>query len=298
MSLDPKRLAVLAAVIRTGSMSEAARELQYSPAAVSQHVAALERQVGVALLIRHARGVRPTAAGALLARHAGAVADRLELAERELAELLDGRGGTVELGIFASATVGALPSALSWFARRHPRVRVAVSEYDAVPSVEALRAGTLDVALTFDTPDAPELDRSGLEVVAVGRDAMLALLPAADPRADEDEIALGDLRHEPWILPRGDTCARLVERSCRREGFEPRVTLTTDDHAAARSLVAEGMGVALVPQLLRQRDDAAVVVRPVRPAPVREVLVAVREDGTSSPAALGLRDAFVASSAA
>jgi DNA-binding transcriptional LysR family regulator len=167
-----------------------------------------------------------------------------------------------------------------------------------VPSVEALRAGTLDVALTFDTPDAPELDRSGLEVVAVGSDAMQALLPVTDPRADEDEIALGDLRDEPWILPRGDTCARLVERSCRREGFEPRVTLTTDDHAAARSLVAEGMGVALVPQLLHQRDDAAVVVRPVRPAPIREVLVAVRDDGTSSPAALGLRDAFVASSSA
>jgi len=295
--LDPRRLTLLQAVVEGGSMSEAALELGYSTAAVSQQVAALERQVGAPLLVRHARGVRPTAAGALLARHAGGLSERLRAAERELADLLAAEGGTVRAGLFASATVGALPAALGRFRERHPGVRVTVSEYEVAEAADRLRAGELDLATLFDDPDRPSLDRSGLELASLGFDAMHAVLPAGHPLADRSSVPLAGLREEPWILARGAACADLVLHRCREVGFEPQVALTTDDYAAARSLVAAGMGVAAVPCLMRQRDGDGVVVRPLEPAPRREVFAALPAGGVAPPAAAALREAFEATRA-
>jgi molybdate transport repressor ModE-like protein len=294
LKLDPKRLEVLHAVVENGSMTAAAGELRYSPAAVSQHIAALERQVGAPLLIRHARGVRPTAAGALLARHGGEILERLSDAERELAALLRSAEGTLRLGLFASATAGALPDALRHFGAAHPGVRVKVTECDADVGVNLVRAGALDVAIVFDDPEHPSLDRDGLELVALGLDPMDALLPASHPLAGAERVALTALRDESWILPRGPACAALVRRACLTAGFDPTVALATDDHAAARSLAASSMGVAVLPRLMRQRSGDGVAVLALDPAPARAVFAAVAGAGAAPPAALALRDAFVA----
>lgn len=287
---------MLAAVVRRGSMSAAAAELSFSPAAVSQQIAALERDVGTPLLVRHARGVRPTSAGALLARRGAEIEQRLRDAEREVGDLLACRSGTLHAGVFASAGVGALPGAMEVFRRRHPGVRVAVREVDADRAAELVRAGELDLAVVFDDPENPVLDRSRLALTPLGRDAIDVVVHRDHPVADRSPVALAALRDEQWILPRGTWCASIVKRRCRLAGFEPQVALGTDDHAAARSLAAARMGVAAIPRLMRQRDDAEVVVRPLDPTPARDVLVAVRGDGGASPAAAALRDAFAATS--
>ncbi|WP_272473364.1 LysR family transcriptional regulator [Baekduia alba] len=294
MKLDPRRLEVFLAVVEGGSMTDAARELRFSPAAVSQHVSALERQVGAPLLVRHARGVRPTAAGALLARHAAELSGRLRDAERELTDLLRSAGGTVRLGIFASATVGALPAALRHFGAAHPSVSVMVDEREVDVGADLVRRGALDLAIVFDDPAHPTLDRTGLDLAPLGTDPMDVALPEAHPQAGADPVALSALAGERWILASGAACAALVRRRCVEVGFTPDVALTTDDHAAARSLAAAGMGVAVLPRLMGQRDGDGAVIRALDPAPGRAVAVAVAADGSTLPAALALRDAFVA----
>ena len=297
MKLDPKRLTVLAAAIRSGSMSRAALELGYSTAAVSQHIGALEREVGAALLVRHARGVRATPAGALLAAHAHAIDDRLAEAQRDLANLLRADRATIRAGLFTSAWVGALPAALSALRRTHADVHVEVSEIDADIAADRLRAGELDLAILFDDPDEPTLDRSDLELTSLGHDPMLVMLPATHRNASLVPVPLADLARERWILPHGADCAALIRRRCLAAGFEPTIALETDDYVAARSLVAGGMGVATVPGLMRQQDSADVVVRPLHPSPERELLVATHASHTT-PATAALRRAFLHTSAA
>jgi DNA-binding transcriptional LysR family regulator len=297
LKLDPRRLEVFLAVVQGGSMTEAARELRFSPAAVSQHVAALEQQVGAPLLIRHARGVRPTAAGALLARRADEIGTRLRDAERELRDLLRSDAGTVRLGVFASATVGALPAALRRMTAEHPDVVVVVEECDAARGAELVRRGTLDLAVVFDDPGHPTLDRDDLELSSLGTDVMDVALADAHPLAGAGQVQLAALRDERWILPRGAACAALVRRCCAASGFAPDVALSTDDHAAARSLVASGMGVAVLPRLMRQSSGGGAAVVALDPAPARTVFTAVAADGGGLPAAVALRDAFVATTA-
>jgi DNA-binding transcriptional LysR family regulator len=139
----------------------------------------------------------------------------------------------------------------------------------------------------------PSLDRHGLDLVSLGLDPMDALVPESHPLAGSGPVALTALREESWILPRGPACAALVRRACLTAGFDSTVALATDDHAAARSLAASNLGVAVLPRLMRQRSGDGVAVLELDPAPARAVFAAVAGGGAAPPAALALRDAFV-----
>ena len=293
LKLDQQRLAIFLAVTEAGSMSRAAVELRFSPAAVSQHVAALERQVGVPLLIRHARGVRTTAAGDLLARRAAELAQHLDRIERELEDLVLGAGDQIRLGIFTSATIGLLPRVLETFAIQS-RAQVLVHELDAHLSADGLRHGRLDVAVVFDDVSSPELDVRDLMLSEIGADPFDVMLPADHRLAAQPLVALSDLYAERWILPHGDVCARLVRRSCRAAGFEPLLGTSSDDFTAVRRLTASHLGVAAVPRLAGHHTDLDVVVVPLDPAPTRTLYLAVGSLQDAPAAVRALREAFLA----
>src|SRR6476646_6040657 len=109
---DPRRLLTLRAVVAAGSFSAAARALSLTQPAVSQQVAALEREVGARLLDRGAGGPVPTEAGALLLAHADALAERLGLADAQMAELARAED-PLRLGAFPSALAVLVPRAIA-----------------------------------------------------------------------------------------------------------------------------------------------------------------------------------------
>src|SRR5246127_3317970 len=96
--LDVTRLRVLVAVARCGSVTAAARALNYAQPSVSHHLARLEAETGIKLIQRAGRGIRLTAAGRLLAERAAEVIGRLDAAENELAAYTGPRGGRPRLG--------------------------------------------------------------------------------------------------------------------------------------------------------------------------------------------------------
>src|SRR3954464_8117971 len=100
--VDPRRVLTFREVARLGSFSRAAEALSLTQPAVSQQVAALERQAGARLLARGPGGLALTRAGALLLEHADVVANRLELASGQLAELCADAGRRVRIGAFPS----------------------------------------------------------------------------------------------------------------------------------------------------------------------------------------------------
>ena len=260
---------MLKAVVDHGSMSGAALELGFSTSAVSQQVAALERLAGVPLLTRHARGVKATAAGAVLVRHAEALGERLDSAANELEDLIGAAGGTVRVGLFATAAAALLPQALRQFATAFGPIKAEIVECDADDGARRVAEGLLDVAVVFGIDDDGRLDLTPL-----GVDRYRVVLPADHPAAAGAVEAL-KLRDAQWILPRGAACAALVAEACARAGFDPQVVIAADDHAAARHLVESGVGITVVPELLGWSDNEHTVVRDLRPAPARELQVAL-----------------------
>src|SRR5919198_1726324 len=107
--LDVTRLRVLDAVARHGSVTAAARELNYSQPSVSHHLARLEVETGAQLLQRAGRGIRLTQAGQLLADRAAEIIGRIDAADAELSAHVGLTAGRVRLASFSSA-IGSLIS--------------------------------------------------------------------------------------------------------------------------------------------------------------------------------------------
>src|SRR5215211_2301772 len=136
--LDVKRLRILREVSQAGSFSGAADSLYLSQSAVSQQIATLEREVGMQLLDRTREGPKLTDAGRVLVGHAEAAIARLDEAERELAAIAGLEGGELRVASFPSASATVLIEAVAVFHRRHPAVRLGVTDAEPEQSLPQL----------------------------------------------------------------------------------------------------------------------------------------------------------------
>lgn len=258
--IDPKRLLVFREVVRAGSISGGARRLGWTQPAVSQHLGALERAVGMPLLLRGPRGVEPTEPGRALLLHADAVAARLSDARAEVDAFADRATGRVRVASFPSGAAVILPPALRRLADTHPSLRVDLTEAEPPEALELLRSGDADVALTFTYGTTDDL---GPDVVAtpVGADETRLVLGRNHQLAGS-EVKLTDLSGEVWIAgcPR---CSAHLHATTEAAGFVPDIRHTTDDYVLVQALVAQGLGVALLPEtaLLAYRHPDVLVRR-------------------------------------
>ena len=157
--LDVTRLRVLVAVARHGSVTAAARELNYAQPSVSHHLARLEAETGTKLIQRAGRGIRLTDAGRLLAERAAEVIGRLDAAENELAAYTGLRAGRLRLAAFPSALGTIVPAAAAMLREHQPGVDLRLTEAEPPEALRMLRAGYVDVALVFRySPDSPGAD--------------------------------------------------------------------------------------------------------------------------------------------
>ncbi len=293
--LDLRRLRVLRAVVRTGSVRAAAEQLGYTPSAISQHVTALERETGAVLLERAGRGVRPTDAARLLADVADDVLDRLADAEASLAAMRAGRTGRVHLTSFPSAGAALVPPAVAAFRRSHPDVELVLGVAEPDEALPALRAGEVDVAVVVEPyafPGAPAGDLVREHLLA---DPYAVLLPADHRLAADVDVDLAELAGLAWVgtASAPGHCQQAVTDACRAAGFTPTYSVEADEYPATQGFVAAGLGVALVPRMALGFTHDRVVVRPVRGAqPVRHVYAAVRAARANEAVVVGVLTAL------
>ena len=158
--LDVTRLRVLVAIARHGSVTAAARALNYAQPSISHHIARLEAETGARLLERAGRGVRLTEAGRMLAERAEEIIGRLDAAEAELAAHVGLREGRVRLAAFPSALGTLVPAAAAQLEDETPGLDLRLTEAEPPEALRMLRAGYVDVALVFqhyqqDLDEAP-----------------------------------------------------------------------------------------------------------------------------------------------
>jgi DNA-binding transcriptional LysR family regulator len=270
--LDVTRLRILVAVARHGSVTAAARALNYAQPSVSHHLARLEAETGATLTRRSGRGIQLTDAGRLLAGRAEEILGRLDAAERELAAHVEQRQERIRLAGFASALATIVPAALSRLAAGHPGIDLLLAEAEPPEAMRMLRAGQVDVALVVrhmqdGTPVGPPSSTDGArtrlildeQVHLVTRPPPGDVLGGAQPGGGQagngppaareaGRPDLADHAHSPWIAG-CEHCRGHLIWLCQHAGFSPKIAFTTDDHVAAQALVAAGLGVTILPGL-------------------------------------------------
>ncbi|MES4831719.1 LysR family transcriptional regulator [Streptomyces anthocyanicus] len=274
--IDVQRLRVLRAVAEHGSFNRAAAALRLTPSAVSQHVAALERSLGAQVVARSTRGVTLTPAGRIMVGAAESVAAELVHAQRQVDRLGSGRT-QITIATFTSGGRLLLPGALTYLATAHPDTVVHVREAEPEDSLPLVRQGAVDLALAyhFDGPLPGRLGpTSSLEWTALFDDPLHVVLPDAHPLAGRESLDIAELAAEPWVLGCLKT-ETYLRRYAERAGFDPEVRSTTTDYFFARSLVAAGLGISLIPSIAQTPPVAGVRTVPiVPPAPTRHIGVA------------------------
>jgi DNA-binding transcriptional LysR family regulator len=244
-------------VCRTGSIRAAAEATGFTQPGLSRQVAALEREIGVRLLVRGSRGVTPSAAGAALLPHARLVVNEARRGRDAARAATEGPVGLV-LGAVPSATAYLVPRALGRLRARGLPECTVISRLtpDLAPMV---LSHELDAAVVTDAP--PGLPRdAGLRATHLGDDEVVVIAAPDHPLAGQERVGLERLSEETWIEDNVGS-EIMLRQLAARAGFEPRVATLADDLLAKTGLVAAGLGVALVPDLLAPalRPDLAVL---------------------------------------
>jgi molybdate transport repressor ModE-like protein len=257
--VELRHFAALEAVSRTRSFGAAARELGYTQSAISQQIAQLERVVGQKLVDRPGgpRRVDLTEAGRLLLRHADAIVAQLEAAQADMSALAEGAAGPLRVGIYQSVGARILPALLRRFREEWPRVEVRVrEETDAADLLRLLERGELD--LTFADLPLPE---GPFESEQILRDPYVLIVSARSELAERDTAPqLRTLSGMPLI---GWRSTGEPDRFLRGHVPELNVVFRTDDNGTLMALVAEGLGVAVVPLLVANPRNPAIVAFPL-----------------------------------
>jgi DNA-binding transcriptional LysR family regulator len=282
MPLDVRRLRVLRELAARGTVAATAQALSFTPSAVSQQLSALEREAGVALLEREGRRLALTDAGRTLVAHADTLLAQLERAEADLAAGGDEVTGTLRVAAFSSFARSLLPGVAAAVLARHPRVDLHVRDAEPQDSVPLLRLGELDVVLAQRFPYVPREFPAAFHVVDLFDDPLHL---ATGPGHHDAEPRFAALEERPWVAGHpGTSCHEVVLHACHAAGHEPRIVGFSNDFAVVTSLVAQGVGIALVPQLAHDQAPPEVRLRELDPPLRRRVLAVVRSGSERRPA--------------
>jgi len=296
--LDVTRLRVLVAVARHGSVTAAARALNYAQPSVSHHLSRLEAETGALLTQRAGRGVRLTDAGRLLAERAEEILGRLDAAENELAAHVGLRAGRIRLAAFPSALSTIVPAAAARLEAENPGMDLMLAEAEPPEALRMLRAGYVDVALVFrhyqdGATVGPPADADGGSRERLLLDDPIHLVTRAVTGTGEFPLPerpdLADYADQRWIGG-CERCRSYLVWQCELAGFSPKIAFTTDDFVAVQALVAAGLGITTLPGLaLRAARHPGIQAAPL-PGSHRHVLAVTYGEGPDPPAVARLLD--------
>ncbi|MFB9924565.1 LysR family transcriptional regulator [Amycolatopsis halotolerans] len=261
VDLTPGELRLLLAVERTGSFTAAAAELSLTQSAVSHAVRTCERKVGAILFNRGRTGARPTAAGSRALVHARLILRQLDVLRAEARGAAAGTlTGPLRIAAFRSAAAHLLPAALERLTAKH----------------SGLNPQVLIV---------PELGRGTAGEVADGR-ADVAIATLGEDETPPVGLVAGELFREPYFLvnpavqpdPRGlplldwpENCSSYTRSWWARQDWLPSAKMEVADDGVVLSMVAQGIGMAVLPKLTLAAIPPGVAVTPITDPPTRRI---------------------------
>ena len=276
--MDLRHLRYFVAVAEERHFGRAAERLHMAQPPLSQQIRQLEAELGVELLHRTTRRVDLTEAGRAYLERARAILADVDEAGHHARLVAAGSVGHLAIGCVGSATYSLLPTLSRRLTEELPGVDFSFrGEMLAPDQVEALRNGAIDVALL--RPPAADLS---LTVHVLRRDRLVVAVPVDHALARRKRLRVVDLAGADLIVHsagRRSVMYDVVLGVLRDAGVEPRIRHEVGETSTLVTLVAGGLGVAVVPEPVTALALDGVVYLPLTGADTRvELAVAHRAD--------------------
>lgn len=280
--MDTRRLSLLLALSRLGSMRAVAENLNLTTSTVSQQIAALAKEAGTALIEPEGRRVRLTPAGRRLADHAVTILAAVDAARLDLDPEAD-PVGTLRIGGFATGIRVSVLPILGELTASHPGIEVVISEYEPIEAFALLADDDLDLALTYDYNLAPAAPSPLLESVALWSVPWGLGLRADEAHAAGEVATLSDYAEHTWIVNSRNTADEDAVRTLgAMAGFTPRIAHQIDSLELLEDLILAGYGVGLLP-IDRPASPGIVVVPLAAPAVIHNAYAVTRKGRANWP---------------
>ena len=251
MTLDA--LKCFCALVETGSFRVAAERVFRSQPAVSQQMRSLEQEVGHPLVDR--RTGRPTAQGQVLYARARDILRAMDALQRELADHDAGPAGELRLGTSDTTAMYLLPPYVRRFAERLPQARLAVTNRSSDAIAAQVVRGELDLGIVTLPQNHPDLAEEPLF-----QQRLLLVVPRGHRLAKQKHANLDDLRDTPILMLDSRTrTGSLLGEFFRKTGFTPTVFLDSGSFEVIKRYIAEGTGVAFLPETVLGAHDSGLV---------------------------------------
>lgn len=246
MTLTVRQLQQFIAIAEQGSYRQAAEVLFTAQPALSVSMKRLEESVEAQLFERKARGIELTPAGFALLKHAREALYHIEQAKQSARLTARGELGRLCLGFIGSVTYKLLPQCIPVFRRLYPNVEVVLREDSTLGLVELLRAHEVDAVLIRGEWDLHD----EFKAQVVQQDDFILAVPKDHPFAQYKNIDLARCADQSFLFYSSSAVPglyALTKALCQGAGFEPIISQEAIQVQTLISLVASGMGVALVP---------------------------------------------------
>jgi DNA-binding transcriptional LysR family regulator len=276
-------LRILLEVVEQGSFSAAALKLEISQSGVSRAIAALEEELGVPLLMRGRFGARPTRVGERAIAHARKILELRDSIDYEVNLEKGLQGGIVRVASFRSAATHILPPAVACFRQVYPNVEIRISEQDPLGVEQALREGQADIGL-LPLPRSEEF-----ETWEIARDEYVVLLPKSADRVPL-KLTWEELSSYSFILFNYAECTSAVREHWAKWGQSLKVAYEIKEDSTIVSMVAQGLGAAVLPHLAAMPIPNSVQVRSL-PVPLERMIgAAILSNNLQVPAVFAFLD--------
>lgn len=235
------------ATVNAGQISQAAKDVSVSQSAITTAIKALENIIGAPLFNRHSGGVILTFEGAIFLEHAKHIVASVNEAIRISSRIRPELNGTLNLAVSYTVSGYFIPSFLARFSRSFPNLKINMTEADRTEIEDGLVTKKFDLAVML-TSNIVNQEALAHEILL--RSKRRLWTGVDHPFLSQSSITLKDISSEPYIMLTVDEASNTAQRYWNCTSYRPKTIFRTYSVEAVRSLVANGMGIAILSDMV------------------------------------------------
>ncbi|MFD2970344.1 LysR family transcriptional regulator [Peribacillus deserti] len=262
-------------VVESGSFTKTGEKLGLSQSGVSHNVSTLETELGIVLLRRNRNGISLTDAGERVIPHIRQIIHHAKLLEQEAALIQGIEVGSIKIGTFSSFSSRILPGLIRTFINKYPGIQIELYEggYDDIK--DWIASGTIGIGfLTLPTRE--------FDTIHLLKDKLFVLVHENHRLNTMKLVHVKSIHNESFIMPKAG-CDVLIKRILRENNVHPNVIFEIKDNSTIISMVQEGLGITILPEMILPKNIPNTKVIPLETDLYREIGIAIKSIKQASP---------------